>query len=85
VLTGEETFRGVMNIGVRPTLKRPNPELQVEVHLLDYAGDLYGIELEVVFAGKLRDEQKFSSLDGLKAQIASDIQAARRLFLEDAP
>jgi riboflavin kinase/FMN adenylyltransferase len=77
---GSQTHRGVMNLGLRPTLQSPSPTLLAEVHLLDFSGDLYGAELTVTFAGRLRDEQRFPSLSDLKAQIARDIAAARRLF-----
>jgi riboflavin kinase/FMN adenylyltransferase len=79
-LIGKDTHRAVLNIGTRPTLNNPNPPIRVEVHLLDFSGDLYGQELEIVFAEKLRDEQKFPSLDELKAQIARDIQRAKEAF-----
>jgi riboflavin kinase/FMN adenylyltransferase len=74
------TFRAVLNIGLRPTVKNPTPAPCVEIHLLDFSGDLYGQELEITFAAKLRDEQKFASLDELKAQIARDIAEAKRIF-----
>lgn len=77
---GGKNYRAVLNIGHRPTLKSPAPELRVEVHLLDFAGDLYGQEMEITFASRLRDEQKFASLDELKAQIARDITEARLHF-----
>jgi riboflavin kinase/FMN adenylyltransferase len=69
--------RAVLNIGTRPTLKQPVPHLRVEAHLLDFEGDLYGHELELTLTAKLRDEQKFASLDALKAQIQRDIAHAR--------
>jgi riboflavin kinase/FMN adenylyltransferase len=72
--------RAVLNIGTRPTLNNPNPPIRVEAHLLDFTGDLYGQELEIVFAEKLREEQKFPSLDELKAQIARDIEHAKNIF-----
>ena len=75
-----KTYCAVLNIGTRPTLNNPNPSLRVEAHLLDFTGDLYGEELEIVFAEKLREEQKFPSLDELKAQIARDIQRAKETF-----
>lgn len=75
-----KTFRAVLNIGLRPTVKNPTPAPRVEIHLLDFSGDLYGQELEVTFAAKLRDEQKFASLGALKAQIARDIAEARMRF-----
>lgn len=79
-LASGREHRGVLNIGLRPTLARPEPQLQVEAHLLDFAGELYGEELEVTFADKLREERKFPNVDALRAQIARDIEAARGLF-----
>jgi riboflavin kinase/FMN adenylyltransferase len=73
-------WRGVANLGVRPTLKNPQPMVRFEVHLLDFKGDLYGKELEVTFAEKLREEKKFYSMQALATQIAADISAARKLF-----
>src|ERR1043165_6624485 len=59
-------YRAVANIGNRPTLKTSTPELRVEAHLFDFSEELYGKELELTFVAKLRDEQKFSSLDELR-------------------
>jgi riboflavin kinase/FMN adenylyltransferase len=69
-----------LNIGLRPTLQNPAPQLRVEVHLLDFQGDLYGQELEITFGEKLRDEQKFASLAELREQIARDVDSARARF-----
>lgn len=78
---GGKTMRAVLNIGRRPTVQNPTPEPRVEVHLLDFSGgNLYGQEMEITFATKLRDEQKFASLEYLKAQIARDIEDARKRF-----
>jgi riboflavin kinase/FMN adenylyltransferase len=71
------THRAVVNIGVRPTLPGSDPPLRVEAHLLDFDQDLRGEDLEIFFVTRLRDERKFSSLDGLKAQIARDVAQAR--------
>ncbi len=76
----DDTFRGVANIGVRPTVANSSGERVLEVHLFDFAGALYGEDLEVSFAEFLRPEEKFSSLDALKAQIALDVGAARAVF-----
>ena len=75
-----KTYRAVLNIGVRPTIQSPTPTVRVEAHLLDFTGNLYGEEIEIVFAEKLRDEKKFPSVEDLKAQIARDIEHARTLF-----
>jgi riboflavin kinase/FMN adenylyltransferase len=79
---GGRTHRAVVNIGHRPTIESATPQVRVEAHLLDYSGELYGNELELSFVEKLREEQKFPSIEALKAQIASDIQRALRLFDE---
>ena len=76
----KKSYRAVLNIGHRPTVNQPTPQLRVEVHLLDFAGEIYGQEMEVTFAAKLRDEKKFSSLDELKSQITRDIAEAKRRF-----
>ena len=68
------TVRGVMNIGCRPTVDGDSPT--VEVHLLNWSGDLYDTTLTVSLQKFLRSEQKFPSLDALKQQISADCQAA---------
>ncbi len=72
--------RAVANVGHRPTLRNPAPELRVEAHLLDFNEDLYNRELELTFVEKLRDEQTFSSLEALREQLAKDVAAARGKF-----
>ncbi|NET53207.1 MAG: hypothetical protein F6K09_32445 [Merismopedia sp. SIO2A8] len=69
---------GVMNIGTRPTVN--GTQQTVEVHLLDWSGDLYGKTVTVQLQAFLRPEQKFSSLDQLKTQIATDCEQARSLL-----
>lgn len=75
-----EVHRAVLNIGFRPTLAGPGSRLQVEAHLLDFAGDLYGQEMEITLVEKLREEQKFNSTVALSRQIARDIELARTKF-----
>jgi riboflavin kinase/FMN adenylyltransferase len=70
-----ETWLGVANIGTRPTLG--GNRVSIEVFVIDFKGDLYGQELEVVFQHRLRDEVRFASLDELKSQIARDVEKAR--------
>ena len=69
---------GVANIGVRPTVDGKEPLL--EVHLLNYSGDLYGRLLSVTFKHKLRAEQAFGSLDALQVQLDTDIREAHAYF-----
>jgi len=67
---------GVANIGIRPTVGGESRYL-LEVHLLDFSGDLYGRHAEVEFRLRLRDEKKFGSFEELKIQIERDAAAAR--------
>ena len=70
---------GAANIGVRPTLKSGLKPI-LEVHLLDFAQEIYGAHVTVHFLHRLRAEQKFDSLDALKAQIARDVVATQEFF-----
>ena len=71
VVAEGQTHKGVLNIGLRPTLSTANRT--VEVHIIDFVGDLYGKEIEVHFINFLRHEMKFSSLEELKEQIKKDL------------
>jgi riboflavin kinase / FMN adenylyltransferase len=68
----------VASLGTRPTVDGTEPLL--EVHLFDWDGDLYGRHLDVDFIARLRDEQKFESLDALVAQMHRDAAAARSVL-----
>lgn len=76
-----EQFTGVANVGVRPTVADGATPI-LEVHLFDTDKDLYGAQLAVQFCKKLRDEQKFESLDALRQQIQQDMAAGRAYFSE---
>ncbi len=76
-----QAFDGVANIGFRPTVELETSALpMVEVHLLDFDGDLYGERLELEFVQRLRGEERFESMEALAAQIARDVAKARELF-----
>ena len=76
-LTGEP-ISGVANIGTRPTVDGSRSIL--EIHLLDFSQEIYGHYLQVDFLHKIRQEQRFESLDALKAQIDLDVAQARAFF-----
>ena len=73
-----EPLTAVASLGTRPTVD--GVDVLLEVHLFDFAGDLYGCELEVEFVAKLRDEVKFDSLDALTGQMQVDAAQARGLL-----
>lgn len=78
-LSGGHGYPAVANLGRKPTTgDRP---LGLEVHILNFAGDLYGAELQFEFYGLIRAERRFSSLDELRSQIEQDVMVARQKFL----
>ncbi|MDQ3198703.1 MAG: bifunctional riboflavin kinase/FAD synthetase [Verrucomicrobiota bacterium] len=80
-LLGEERVRGVVNLGVRPTVAGGgSPQRVLEFHLFDLDRDLYGEDIELRFLHYLRPEQKFENLAALRDQIANDVQTARKIF-----
>jgi riboflavin kinase / FMN adenylyltransferase len=72
-----EQRRGVINLGVRPTISGGKSERVLEIHLFDFDRDLYGQEVEVRFLKFLRPEKKFENLDALVQQIRRDVEEAR--------
>jgi len=70
-----KTYRVALNVGFRPTVASKAQAVQVEAHLINFNGDLYGKELEVEIGDKLREEKKFPSKAALTEQIIRDIAA----------
>jgi len=76
-----DVHSAVINVGVKPTFG-PDSPLGVEAHMLDHQQDLYGHEVAVSFRGRIRDEQQFSGVEALIAQVQQDIEVARRRAAE---
>src|SRR5467141_655508 len=83
-----EPMAGAANLGLNPTF-RPDvalagaagqPPLSLEVHLLDFAQDIYDRRMRVEFVHRLREERRFPGVDALKAQITQDVEHARKLL-----
>jgi riboflavin kinase/FMN adenylyltransferase len=77
---GGALYRGVANLGHRPTVSSGKSERLLELYLFDLDREIYGEEMEVRFLRYLRPEKKFADLEALKAQIAADVQQARESF-----
>ncbi len=73
-------FFGMLNIGTRPTFKDRGKGRSVEVHVIDWQGDLYGQIIEVVLVKRLRPEKKFVSSKALKDRLRKDREAAKRVL-----
>jgi riboflavin kinase/FMN adenylyltransferase len=81
VARSRSTHRAACNIGFRPTLGGAPPAAPVvEVHLLDFDGDLYGERVELEFVARIRSERRFPDLSALEAQIRRDVAEVRQLL-----
>lgn len=81
-LQGQITqFRGMMNIGTRPTFE--GHHLSLEVHIFNYQGNLYGQEIQVSFIHRIRSEQKFPSAEALAQQLEQDAKLVEEQFDKD--
>jgi riboflavin kinase/FMN adenylyltransferase len=77
-------FRGIVNIGLRPSFKHKDPSVKLEVYILDFNKNIYGRDITVEFLKKIRNEKIFSSAEHLTRQIRRDEQVARRYFQSHA-
>jgi len=76
----DKLYFGMLNIGVRPTLDSANPVKVIEVHILDYEGDIYDRDIIIYFIKRIRDEQRFSGLESLRNQLEKDEHEIRAFF-----
>ena len=75
-----KTHKSLLNIGVRPTIIKPNPSIQVEAHILKFNENIYDQVIDIELIEKLRNEMKFESIEELKKQISCDIENAKSFF-----
>ena len=75
-----EKYKGICNIGFRPTVNSGH-HISIETHILDFDEDIYGLDLILEFAGRIRDEVKFPSLQALKLQLEKDKADSLKYFL----
>ncbi|MDP5273487.1 bifunctional riboflavin kinase/FAD synthetase [Chengkuizengella axinellae] len=79
ITLNDKLYTGVINIGVKPTFYEENITPTLEVHILNYNGDIYDEEIKVEFLTFIRDEKKFQSVDDLVAQIKEDVKSAQSI------
>lgn len=75
-----QRFCGVCNIGVRPTVGQGNART-IETHILDFDQEIYGLDMRIEFCARLRDEQRFASLELLKDKLRQDCRNAREILV----
>lgn len=76
-----QKYDGVCNVGVKPTFEKEQPQAMVEVHVLDFEGDLYDKEVAVEWIQFIRPEKKFQSFDALIEQIGKDKETAAEILI----
>ncbi|MDX1652624.1 MAG: bifunctional riboflavin kinase/FAD synthetase [Brumimicrobium sp.] len=76
VLDNKSEYFGLLNVGLRPTVDE-STDVTVEVHILDFSGDIYGQNLTLKVLKRVRDEQKYETREELKTQIGKDVEMAR--------
>jgi riboflavin kinase/FMN adenylyltransferase len=67
-----KSYHGMLNIGYRPTIDSASPIKTIEVHIIDFSGDLYDRRVKIRFIERVRDEMKFQDLDQLREQLKRD-------------
>lgn len=75
VQVNHQLYKGMLNLGLNPTVSATQ-DVKIEVHIFDFAEDVYGAAIEIAFVARLRDEMKFDGLPALQAQLAIDKENA---------
>lgn len=81
VTINQHLYAGMLNIGVKPTVSDDSYPTNLEVHIFDFDEDLYGQQIQLRFVKHMRNEQKFDSLEALKAQLDIDRTMAKSILL----
>jgi len=76
----DKTLKGMLNIGLRPTLSNGENGKSIEVHIFDFKHQIYGKDVQVRFVGRIRDEVKFSSVEHLVEQLKKDKTIAQDIL-----
>jgi riboflavin kinase/FMN adenylyltransferase len=76
VSINNKEYGGMLNIGTRPTFNNNADNRSIEVNIFDFEGDIYGSEITIMFAGKIRNEQKFAGVENLINQLHKDKKTA---------
>lgn len=78
----DKNYNGMLNIGTRPTFNKNADNRSIEVNIFDFTDDIYGQELTLTFIDKIRDEQKFDSIEMLVEQLKKDKKVALKILAE---
>ena len=82
VIIDGQMYKGMLNIGVRPTFNKNADNRSIEVHLFDFHNDIYNKEITLIFIGKIREEQRFNGIEELTEQLKKDKITALKILRE---
>jgi riboflavin kinase/FMN adenylyltransferase len=80
VVHNRNTYKGMLNIGFRPTVSNNYKNRQIEVHIFNFDQQIYDQEIRIIFKYRMRDEEKFANVDDLKNQLLKDKKMAEIFF-----
>ena len=80
---GSRTFKGMLNIGMRPTVNYNADHKSIEVHIFNFDEDIYNLDLTLLFVEKIRNEQKFDGIDQLQDQLYKDQNIAMDILSKE--
>jgi len=80
IIIDGKRYKGMLNIGSRPTFNKNADKRSIEVHIFNFTGDLYNKKITLLFADKIRDEKKFSSAGALSEQLTKDKITAMKIL-----
>lgn len=81
VIVGQQEYKGMLNIGVRPTVSCSGV-IRIEVNIFDFTADLYGVEIQLALIARIRGERKFNGLQELSEQLKKDREEVLKLYTE---
>lgn len=79
-ITDGKEFKGMLNIGVRPTVDNKNRDMSIEAHIFDFNENIYNKNITIIFKQKIREEKKFDNIGLLKEQLEKDKQKALKIL-----
>lgn len=82
IIIRETVYKGMLNIGTRPTFNKNADNRSIEVHIFNFSDNIYNQELRLIFIGKIREEKKFDNIEMLISQLKEDKKTALEILSE---
>jgi riboflavin kinase/FMN adenylyltransferase len=85
LIMGDNKFKGMLNIGIRPTMNSKEEDKSIEVHIFDFDKQIYGQNVTLIFKQRIRSEEKFENMEALAEQLKIDKQEILRILMSKKP